>query len=196
MSSVSNRIGLLQKTQSCVHIRPGRPLALWGTDLCTHSLTEGFHLQDVRCNICYMSAFKERVFMCIRRKKGKKKSKLRFGPEDENVGLQEKTVKGYTDFTIKWTRKIPTTNTHPEGKKQCCRTLLAYILIVAVNGTLWDYSKIPSGMLHVIHWIFFCLFPTKRFHREKTMMSSSSPLCWERIIARFCWLEHFSQWHL
>lgn len=84
----------------------------------------------------------------------------------------------------------------PVGKKQCCRTLLAYILIVAVNGTLWDYSKIPSGMLHVIHWIFFCLFPTKRFHREKTMMSSSSPLCWERIIARFCWLEHFSQWHL
>lgn len=109
---------------------------------------------------------------------------------------RKKTVKGYTDFTIKWTRKIPTTNTHPEGKKQCCRTLLAYILIVAVNGTLWDYSKIPSGMLHVIHWIFFCLFPTKRFHREKTMMSSSSPLCWERIIARFCWLEHFSQWHL
>lgn len=73
MSSVSNRIGLLQKTQSCVHICPGRPLSLWGTDLCTHSLTEGFHLQDVRCNICYMSAFKERVFMCIRRKKGKKK---------------------------------------------------------------------------------------------------------------------------
>lgn len=86
-------------------------------------------------------------------------------------------------------------HTHPVGRKQRCTTLLAYTLTVAVSGTLWDCSKIPSGMLHVIHWVFFCPFPTKHFHREKTMMSSSSPLCWERIIARFCWLEHFRQWH-
>lgn len=42
-------------------------------------------------------------------------------------------------------------HTHPVGKKQRCTTLLAYTLTVAVNGTLWDCSKIPSGMLHVIH---------------------------------------------
>lgn len=154
MSSVSDRIGLLQKTQSCIHTCPGRPLSLWGTDLCTHSLIAGFHLKDVRWDICYMETSKEGVFMCIRRKKGKGKRKLKIGPKYvfvfSNVELQENTIKGIHRFYNKM-NKENFYHTHPVGRKQRCTTLLAYTLTVAVNGTLWDCSKIPSGMLHVIH---------------------------------------------
>lgn len=56
-------------------------------------------MSDVTFATCQLL---KKEFSCASEgRKEKKKSKLRFGPEDENVGLEEKTVKGYTDFTIK-----------------------------------------------------------------------------------------------
>lgn len=109
---------------------------------------------------------------------------------------REKLINRYTKFTIiKFTSIIPTMNI--QQKWTTLQNSLGYIFYQWM-ALFKFFKKIRSGRLHgatLINLIFFCLFPTKHFHRGKTMMSSSSSLCWDCVVARFfadLWIRKIS----
>lgn len=130
-----------------------------------------------------------------------KNCNLKFGPQYiflNRGSVGEKSINTYTKFTIiKFTSIISTMNI--QRKWTMLQNSLGYIFYQWMVLFTF-FKKIRSGRLHgatLIHLIFFCLFPTKHFHRGKTMMSSSSSLCWDCVVARFSadlWIRKF-QWY-
>lgn len=137
--------------------------------------------------ICCLANFQMKTFHMHLKEKN---CNSKFGPKYiflncGAAGEKKKSINTYTRFTIiKLISIIPTMN----WKWTTLQNSLGYIFYQWMVLFTF-FKKIRSGRLHgatLIHLIFFCLFPTKHFHRGKTMMSSSSSLSAETV-----WLQGF-----